>query len=77
MVCRSDKGFRAQARVVYSHLDAEGRRHIGVELLDREDFWDQPPAPLPRPCSPPLRKSVSSAGSQAPADLLSEVTAGT
>lgn len=43
---RRDKGSRAEARVVYSRFDSEGRRHIGVELLDRDDFWD-----LPRPLS--------------------------
>jgi hypothetical protein len=42
VLCRRDKGSRAQARVVYSRFDAEGRRHIGVELLAREDFWDPP-----------------------------------
>jgi hypothetical protein len=45
VLCRRDKGSRAQARVVYSRFDAEGRRHIGVELLDREDFWDPPNHP--------------------------------
>lgn len=39
---RRDKGSRAEARVVYSRFDPEGRRHIGVELLDRDDFWDLP-----------------------------------
>jgi len=39
---RRDKGSRAEARVVYSRFDSEGRRHIGVELLDRDDFWDLP-----------------------------------
>jgi hypothetical protein len=29
-----------EARVVYSRFDSEGRRHIGVELLGRDDFWD-------------------------------------
>jgi hypothetical protein len=42
VLCRRDKGSRAEARVVYSRLDAEGRRHIGVELLNRDDFWDLP-----------------------------------
>ncbi len=37
---RKDKGGRAEARVVYSRLDSEGRRQIGVELIDRDDFWD-------------------------------------
>jgi len=39
VLCRRDKGSRVQARVVYSRFDAEGRRHIGVELLDADDFW--------------------------------------
>ena len=42
VLCRRDKGSRAEARVVYSRFDAEGRRHIGVELLNRDDFWDLP-----------------------------------
>jgi hypothetical protein len=42
VLCRRDKGYRAQARVVYSRFDAEGRRHIGVELLNGENFWDTP-----------------------------------
>jgi hypothetical protein len=40
ILTRKDKGGRAPARVVYSKLDAEGRRQIGVELIDRDDFWD-------------------------------------
>lgn len=39
VLCRRDKGSRVQARVVYCRFDAEGRRQIGVELLDRDDFW--------------------------------------
>jgi hypothetical protein len=42
VLCRRDKGKRAEARVVYSRFDSEGRRHIGVELLGRDDFWDAP-----------------------------------
>jgi hypothetical protein len=41
-LCRKDKGGRARARIVYSHFDAAGDRQIGIELLDREDFWDAP-----------------------------------
>jgi len=37
---RKDKGTRAEARVVYCRLDSEGSRQIGVELIDRDDFWD-------------------------------------
>lgn len=40
VLCRRDKGRRVEARVVYSRFDSEGSRHIGVELLDRDDFWD-------------------------------------
>lgn len=39
-LCRKDKGGRARARIVYSHFDSAGDRQIGVELLDREDFWE-------------------------------------
>ena len=39
---RRDKGKRVDARVVYSRFDSEGRRHVGVELLERDDFWDNP-----------------------------------
>ncbi|MFZ0038452.1 MAG: hypothetical protein WAK91_13570 [Candidatus Acidiferrales bacterium] len=40
ILCRKDKGERARARVVYCHYDGQGRRQIGVEFLDRPDFWD-------------------------------------
>lgn len=40
VLCRRDKGNRIRARVVYSRFDADGRREIGVELLDKADFWD-------------------------------------
>jgi hypothetical protein len=39
-LCRKDKGGRARARIVYSHFDSAGDRQIGLELLDRDDFWD-------------------------------------
>jgi hypothetical protein len=48
VLCRRDKGYRVQARVVYSRLDAEGRRQVGVELLGRDDFWDPPNQVPPR-----------------------------
>jgi hypothetical protein len=44
---RRDKGSRAEARVVYSRFDSEGRRHVGVELLNRDDFWDLPKSTSP------------------------------
>ena len=40
VLTRKDKGSRAAAHVVYSRMDSEGRRQIGVELIDRDDFWD-------------------------------------
>ena len=40
VLCRRDTGSRAQARVVYCRYDGDGRRQIGVELVDRDDFWD-------------------------------------
>ena len=39
-LCRKDKGGRARARIVYSHYDAAGDRQIGLEILDRDDFWN-------------------------------------
>jgi PilZ domain-containing protein len=39
VLTRKDKGGRATARVVYSRMDSEGRQ-IGVEFIDRDDFWD-------------------------------------
>ncbi|HUA01791.1 MAG TPA: PilZ domain-containing protein [Candidatus Aquilonibacter sp.] len=40
VITRKDKAMRAEARVVYSRLNAEGGREIGVELIDRENFWE-------------------------------------
>jgi len=40
VLCRRDRGSRVRARVVYCRFDAEGRRQIGVELIDQDDFWD-------------------------------------
>lgn len=40
ILTRKDKGRRATARVIYSRIDSEGQRQIGVELVDRDDFWD-------------------------------------
>jgi hypothetical protein len=54
-LCRKDKGGRARARIVYSHFDSAGDRQIGLELLDRDDFWAaselavEPPENLPAP----------------------------
>jgi hypothetical protein len=40
VLTRKNKGGRAAARVVYSRMDREGNRQIGVELIDRDDFWE-------------------------------------
>ena len=40
ILMRKDKGIRAAAHVVYSRTDSEGRRQVGVEFIDRDDFWD-------------------------------------
>jgi len=40
VITRKDKAMRAEARVVYSRLNAEGGREIGVEMIDRDNFWD-------------------------------------
>jgi hypothetical protein len=40
VITRKDKGVRAEARVVYSRMTSEGRREIGVEMIDRDNFWD-------------------------------------
>jgi hypothetical protein len=39
VLSRRDRANRVQARVVYCRYNAEGWREIGVELLDRNDFW--------------------------------------
>jgi hypothetical protein len=40
VLCRKDKGSRAEAQVVYSLRDAEGRKQIGVQFNDSINFWD-------------------------------------
>jgi PilZ domain len=40
VLCRKDKGSRAEAQVVYSLRDAEGRKQIGVQFNDPINFWD-------------------------------------
>jgi hypothetical protein len=39
VVARRDTGRRTQARVAYCRFDSQGQRQIGVEFLDRDDFW--------------------------------------
>jgi hypothetical protein len=40
VLCRKDKGSRAEAQVVYSLRDAEGRKQIGIQFNDPINFWD-------------------------------------
>jgi hypothetical protein len=40
VLCRKDKGSRAEAQVVYSLRDSEGRKQIGVQFCDPINFWD-------------------------------------
>jgi hypothetical protein len=40
VLCRKDKGSRAEAQVVYSLRDAAGRKQIGVQFNDPINFWD-------------------------------------
>ena len=40
VLCRKDKGSRAEAQVVYSIRDAEGRKQIGIQFNDPTNFWD-------------------------------------
>ena len=40
VLCRKDKGSRAEAQVVYSLRDSEGRKQIGVQFNDPINFWD-------------------------------------
>jgi hypothetical protein len=44
VLSRRDRANRVQARVVYCRYNSEGWREIGVELLDRDDFWGLAPA---------------------------------
>jgi len=39
MLSKRDRSSRVQARVVYCRYNSEGWREIGVELLDRDNFW--------------------------------------
>jgi hypothetical protein len=77
-LCRKDKGGRARARIVYSHFDSAGDRQIGVELLDREDFWEASeladikgvaPAATVQPDAPVRQDSPSSAKIRADVEI--------
>jgi len=39
VIVRRDDGQRANARVSYCRYDAEGRREIGIEFLNCDNFW--------------------------------------
>jgi hypothetical protein len=39
IVIRRDSGQRAYARVRYSRYNAEGNRELGIEFIDKDDFW--------------------------------------
>jgi PilZ domain len=40
VLCRKDKGARAEAQVVYSLRDSEGRKQIGIQFNEPINFWD-------------------------------------
>ncbi len=40
LVVRTDTGRQARARVAWLQRRKEGRREIGIEFLDCEDFWE-------------------------------------
>jgi hypothetical protein len=56
ILCRKDRGTRVRARVIYCRFDSQGRREIGVELLDPVEFWDN--SPKPRRTGPVPRVTV-------------------
>jgi hypothetical protein len=49
VLSRRDRANRVQARVVYCRYNSEGWREIGVELLDRDDFWGLAQTPRVQP----------------------------
>jgi len=66
-LCRKDRGSRARARVVYSHFDSGGDRQIGLEILDRDDFWDA--SELGRATVTPTSTAVQNTTATIQADL--------
>ena len=65
-LCRKDKGGRARARIVYAHFDSAGDRQIGLEILDRDDFWT--PSELERASEKPLREAPPQVAEQSAAN---------
>jgi len=39
VIIRRDNGQQARARVRYSRYDPDGRRELGIEFIDKDDFW--------------------------------------
>src|ERR1035437_3707286 len=40
VVIRRDTGLRAKARVRYSRYNPDGKRELGIEFIDNDNFWD-------------------------------------
>jgi hypothetical protein len=39
VVIRRDTGLRAKARVRYSRYNPDGKRELGIEFIDNDNFW--------------------------------------
>ena len=40
IVLRRDNGQRAKARVTHVRYDPDGKREVGIEFIDKDNFWD-------------------------------------
>jgi hypothetical protein len=40
VIIRKDSGQRAYARVKYSRYNPDGNREVGIEFIDKDDFWE-------------------------------------
>jgi hypothetical protein len=40
IILRRDNGRRANARVTYVRYDPDGKRELGIEFIDKDNFWD-------------------------------------
>jgi hypothetical protein len=40
VIVRQDTGRRAKARVRYSRYNPDGKRELGIEFIDNDNFWD-------------------------------------
>ena len=40
VIVRRDTGQRAKARVRYSRYNPDGKRELGIEFIDNDNFWD-------------------------------------